>query len=201
MEFLHGLTGWIMGWADSPYALAALFALAFAESSFFPIPPDVLMIALAITRPPLALFYAAITTAGSVIGGVAGYHLGVKGGRPLLLRLVKHERLHLVEYLYKRYDVWAVGLSAFGPIPYKVFTISAGVFLLDFRRFFLASFLGRAGRFFLVGMLITLFGRSVQAFIENYLEAALLIFFVLLVGGVWFLHFITRRLHRQIHHG
>lgn len=193
MELLRELASWTAGLAQTPYAGLALFAIAFAESSFFPVPPDVLMIPLALGHVPYALVFAAIATVGSVIGGMVGYLIGNKGGRPLLMRFFKHEKVALVERQYQRYDVWAVGLAAFTPIPYKIFSISAGVFQLDFKRFVLASALGRGGRFFLVGLVITIFGEPVKAFLDTYFELAVVGFAVLFVGSFVVLNLLARR--------
>jgi membrane protein YqaA with SNARE-associated domain len=177
------LLQWTIHWAQSPYGAAALFVLAFAESSFFPIPPDVLLIALAIISPPLALLYAAICTVGSVLGGMFGYLIGLKGGKPILERFVTREKIVAVHNAFDRYNVWAVGIAGFTPIPYKVFTIAAGVFYINFRLFVLASFLGRGGRFFLVGGLILAFGPEIQTLLTTYTNWASLLFIALLVGG------------------
>ena len=170
-------------WADSPYGGIALFVLAFFESSFFPLPPDPLMILLAVTNVPFALGFAAITTAGSLLGAVLGYYIGLRGGRPILDKFFSQEKILFVERQYQQRDVWAVAIAGFTPIPYKVFAIGAGAFRLDFRRFMLASLLGRAGRFFLVGLLITIFGEPIQQAIDDYLDILALAFVVLLVIG------------------
>lgn len=193
LELLRELASWTAGLAQTPYAGVALFAIAFAESSFFPVPPDVLMIPLALGHIPYALFFAAIATAGSVIGGMLGYLIGNKGGRPLLMRFFKPHKIALVERQYQRYDVWAVGLAAFTPIPYKLFSISAGVFCLDFKRFVVASALGRGGRFFLVGLVITIFGEPVRAFLDTSFELAVVGFAVLFIGSFFVLNILARR--------
>lgn len=145
------------------------------------------MIPLALINPASAIFYAFVTTVSSVLGGTFGFWIGEKGGKPILYRLVKQERIELVKTLYNRFDIWAVGIAALTPIPYKVFTISAGVFDLDFKRFILASILGRGGRFFLVGGLIWLFGAPIKSFLENYFELAIVLFTAVLIGGFWIL--------------
>ncbi|MFQ5893883.1 MAG: YqaA family protein [Nitrospinota bacterium] len=174
---------WTIYWAQTPYGAVALFVLAFAESSFFPIPPDVLLIALGILSPPLVLLYAAICTAGSVLGGMFGYLIGLKGGKPILERLVAREKIVAVHNYFDRYNVWAIGIAGFTPIPYKVFTIAGGVFYINFRLFVLASCLGRGGRFFLVGGLIFAFGPQIQTLLIQHLNWASLVFVALLVGG------------------
>ena len=115
----EGWIAWVISWAYTPYGGVALFLNAVAESSFFPLPPDVLLIVLSILRPPLSFVYAAICSVGSVLGGVVGYVLGLKGGRPLLQRFISAERIRFVERYYQKYDIWAVGIAGFTPIPYK----------------------------------------------------------------------------------
>lgn len=193
MESLHALSDWVISWAYTPYGALALGFLAFAESSFFPIPPDVLLIALCLINPKGSLIYAAICSIGSVLGGGFGYGLGRYGGRPLLRRMFSDAKTQLVESYYQRYDVWAVGIAAFTPIPYKVFTIAAGVFLLDLKRFMLASCIGRSGRFFAVALLFFFFGKPIAAFVQSYLNILSVLFVVLLVGGFALIHYWSRR--------
>ena len=197
MEILHDLIAWTSGWAATPYGGLALFAIAFAESSFFPVPPDVLLIPLALANTPWALLFAAIATAGSTVGGILGYYIGDKGGRPLLQRFFKAEKVALVQGYYRRYDVWAVGMAGFTPIPYKLFSISAGAFGLDLKRFILASIVGRGGRFFLVGLAILVFGEAVKAFLDEYFDLAVVAFAVLFIGGFYAINFLARRGARQ----
>lgn len=183
MEILHDLSVFVAGFVGSPYAVWFLFIIAFAESSFFPIPPDTLLIPLSLANPPTALFYALVATIASVLGGILGYFIGKFGGRRILDKIAKGEKIELVKHYYNKYDAWAIGVAAFTPIPYKVFTISAGVFDLDFKRFVLMSFIGRGARFFIVGILIWIFGPTIQIFLDNYLELVIVGFTVLLVGG------------------
>ena len=168
-----------------PFGTLGLFAVSFAESSFFPIPPDILLIALAVTTPKAALFLAMIATVGSVLGAIFGYFMGLKGGRPILRKFVSAEKIALVENYYKKYDVWAVGIAGFTPIPYKIFTISAGVFSLNFTRFLIVSIISRGGRFFLVGGAIYIFGEKISRLIERYANIISVAFIVLLVGGFY----------------
>lgn len=168
---------------NSQGSLYILAALAFAESSFFPIPPDTLMIPMALINPALSLFYALITTISSVLGGIFGYFIGNKGGKPVVNRIISENKLYQVKLLYQKYDVWAILVAGFSPIPYKIFTISAGLFDLDIKRFVIASFFGRGGRFFLVGTLIFIFGEKIKYFLNRYLEISIVILTVLLIGG------------------
>lgn len=182
---LHGLLAWVVGLADGPWGPAALFAIAFAESSFFPIPPDVLLIALCLGDPGRSLYFALLCTAGSVIGGMAGYGLGYWGGRPLLARWFSVERIARVKGYYDRYNAWATGIAGLTPLPYKLFTVSGGAFAVDFRVFVVASVLARGARFLAVAGLIYLWGEPAKLFIEKYLNLLTVAFVVLLVGGFW----------------
>ncbi len=183
LEWIHELGHWVAHWANTPYTLWAIFCIAFAESSFFPIPPDVLLIASAVLRPEKAFVFALLCSAGSVSGAVFGYFLGLKGGRPLLKRVFPEDRIQLVERYYGKWDVWAIGIAGFTPIPYKIFTLSAGVFRLDLRRFILVSILSRSARFFLVAGAIYFFGPTIRKYLTDYLNLFTVLFVVLLVGG------------------
>ncbi|MFZ5585518.1 MAG: YqaA family protein [Thermodesulfobacteriota bacterium] len=197
MEWLRDLVAWTTDFAQTPYGAWALFAIAFAESSFFPIPPDLLLMALAAVDPERSLWYATVTTVGSVLGGMFGYFVGIKGGRPFLLRLFKHDKVRVVEDYYHRYDVWAVGIAGLTPIPYKVFTIAAGVFAINFPRFVAASLASRGLRFFAEGFLFWLFGPEIQAFVKSYFEVITISFAVLLVGGFYLLRVMGKHAHKQ----
>ena len=192
MHLISELGHWVLAWGDSPWGALALFVLAFWESSFFPIPPDGLLIALAAGNLPFALGFSAISTLGSLFGAMLGYWIGMRGGRPLLNRLFAEERILYVERQYQRRDVWAVTIAAFTPIPYKVFAIGAGAFRLNFRRFMLASLVGRGGRFFLVGLLITIFGTQVEAVVDEYFDVLAIAFVVLLILGFIVIRFVMR---------
>ena len=184
---LKRLYDWVLHWADTPYGGWALFLLAFSESSFFPIPPDILLIALAVGRPGKSLKYAAICTVGSILGGVAGYLIGWQFMATVGERIVDFygltDKVAYIETLYRHYDAWAVGIAGFTPIPYKVFTITAGAFKINFFVFLMASMVSRAARFFIVGVLIYIFGPKIQAFIDKYFNLLAVVFTVLLVGG------------------
>ncbi len=181
------LYDWVLGWADSPYSAWALFAIAFAESSFFPVPPDILLIALAVALPLRAFRYALICSAGSVLGGVFGYFLGYQffdtlGGA--IVRFYAAEDQYLrIQDMYRQYDAFAVAVAGLTPIPYKVATITAGFFNVNFPRFLLASAVSRSLRFFLIGGLIRAFGPQIRSFIEKYFGLLTLIFLILLVAG------------------
>jgi len=184
---LRRLYDWVLHWAETPQGSWALFLLAFAESSFFPIPPDVLLIALAIGAPRKAFRYTVICSAGSLLGGCFGYLIGRQFMATVGERIVAiygfTEKWEYIRDLYMRYDAWAVGIAGFTPIPYKVFTISAGAFRIHFGVFFLASLISRSARFFLVSSLIYLFGPKIKSFIDRYFDILAIAFTILLVGG------------------
>ena len=179
------LYDWVLHWAETPYSTWALFLLAFSESSFFPIPPDVLLIALAVAKPSKALRYALVCSVGSVLGGCLGYLIGYEFMAAVGQKIVDFygltDKVAYIQSLYQQYDAWAVGIAGFTPIPYKVFTIAAGMFKIDFPVFIVASLLSRSARFFLVGGLIYKFGPSIQGFIDRYFNTLAVIFTALLV--------------------
>jgi membrane protein YqaA with SNARE-associated domain len=182
---LRRLYAWVLQWALTPYATWALFLLAFSESSFFPVPPDVLLITLAVANPARAMHYALICSVGSLLGGCLGYLIGYQFMEAVGYKIVHFygldEKVAYIENLYRQYDAWAVGIAGFTPIPYKVFTIAAGMFKIDFNIFILASLLSRSARFFLVGGLIYFFGPGIQRFIDRFFNLLAVAFTVLLV--------------------
>ena len=184
---LRRLYDWVLSWAYSPYGTWALFVLAFCESSFFPIPPDVLLIALAVGQPRKALRFALVCSVGSVLGGCLGYLIGWQFMAGVGDRIIAFYGLDAkyayIQQLYTTYDAWAIAIAGFTPIPYKVFTISAGAFDISFAVFVLASALSRSARFFIVGALIYRFGPAIQQFIEKYFNTLAVAFTILLVAG------------------
>ncbi len=191
---LRRLYDWVLHWAETPYGSWALFLLALAESSFFPVPPDVLLIALAISIPVRSFRYALICSAGSLLGGVIGYMIGYQFMDLIGLRIVDFygftQQYAVVGDLYNRYNAWAVGIAGFTPLPYKVFTISAGAFKINFIIFFIASAISRSARFFLVGWLIYKFGPSIKLFIDRYFNILAIVFVLLLIGGFILIKYI-----------
>ncbi len=183
------LYDWVLRWATKPSAGAALFLLALAESSFFPIPPDVLLIAIVIADKQRAWRAAAIATAGSVLGGLLGYLIGwgfwgvaseffyrwVPGFTPEV-----YER---VAALYETHNFWVVFTAGFTPIPYKVITIGAGVAMVSLPTFFIASTLSRGARFLLVAALLHHYGLPIRRLLDRHLWWLTLLFAALLVAG------------------
>jgi len=141
-----------------------LFGLAFIESSVFPIPPDFLLIGLCINDPSSALIFALIATVGSTLGGAMGYGIGRWGGRPVLTRLFAEEKILKVQKLFDRHKVATIAVAGFTPIPYKLITIAAGVFHIDFYIFIVISFIFRGARFFLVGIILKFYGDAAREF-------------------------------------
>ncbi|MBA2847679.1 DedA family protein [Thermosulfuriphilus ammonigenes] len=187
IKVLRSLKDWTLSFAQSPRGTWALFFLALAEASFFPIPPDVLLIALCLAAPKRSLYFALICTSGSVLGGLVGYALGAffmeTIGRPVLVFYGLTDKFDLVSRYFHQYDAWAVGVAGFTPLPYKLFTISAGAFRIDLLTFFLASTISRAGRFFLIAGSIFFFGEMVKHFIERYFNLLTVVFIGLLILG------------------
>ena len=183
------LYDWVIHWAYTPYALPALILISFAESSFFPIPPDVLLIPLCLGNPKRAMRFAFWCSLASVLGGIAGYGIGAwawDAGLKLFCDTYIPGFEHAfprVQALYADFDFWIVFTAGFSPLPYKVFTIAAGVCGIDFWTFVLASAVSRTARFTLEAVLLRRFGAPVREFIEKRFGLATLAFCVLLVGG------------------
>lgn len=158
---------------------------SFIESFFLVPPPDFLLITMDLAKPQNALFYATVCTIASALGGAMGYGIGYFGGRPVFNFLFKnkHEQFENVEKLYNKYGSLAVFFSAFTPIPYKVFTIASGILNMNFWKFFVASFFGRGLRFFIVSIVLMLFGETIKEYIEWVIlgvTALIIIFFIVL---------------------
>ena len=186
--WLRDLKVWVEGFAERPGAAWALFLVAFAESSFFPIPPDVLLIALGVLVPRRSLRYALLCSLGSLLGGMFGYLIGYglyeSVGRSIIEFYRAGEYWDRVRTAYQGdFGIWFLALAAFTPIPYKVATIAAGATQMSFFPFVVVSFIGRSARFFLVGALIFLFGPKVKSFIDRYFDILTLLFLVLLILG------------------
>jgi len=185
---LADLTQWMVHWASTPEATWALFWLAVAESSFFPLPVDVLLIAMGLITPAAGIRYGVIATVGSVAGAVVGYWIGQWGGRPLLERWVSGERIGRVEATFRRYEAWAIAVAGFTPIPYKVFTIAAGIFRATLWKFIAVSFLSRGARFVGEGLLFYFFGEPIAAFIRRDFNTISVVIVVLLAVGAYAIH-------------
>ena len=181
------LYDWVLHWAKTPYGVPALFCLSFAESSFFPVPPDVLLIALALGSPGKALRFAFWCSVASVVGGLLGYAIGYGPlawiGHRIAAVYGLADKLAYVQGKFVDWGFWWVFLAGFTPIPYKVFTIAAGMFEMNVGLFVVASAVSRSARFFIVAALIRRYGPTIKPFIDRYFNLLCLAFGVLLVGG------------------
>jgi membrane protein YqaA with SNARE-associated domain len=185
---IRRLYQWTVSWADHKAGTHALFWLAFAESSFFPIPPDVLLLALCFGKREKAFKYALVCTIGSVLGGVAGWLIGwgLRDTVAMPLLAVFDSSGHTrekIEVWYAAYGFWGILIAAITPIPYKVFTVFSGMMNYSLPLLILASVLGRGFRFYAVSALIRAFGPTVRPFIEKHLEWCFLAATGLLIGG------------------
>jgi membrane protein YqaA with SNARE-associated domain len=192
--WVRNLYDWVVGFSERPNAVRALFVIAFAESSFFPIPPDVLLIPLAIGVPRRALRFAALCTVGSSLGALLGYLLGLEFYEVIGQRIVAFysagEQYERVQALYQQWDVVAIALAGFTPIPFKIFTITAGVFKINLITFTIVVLLSRGARFFLLGGLIWRFGPSIRLFVDRYFNLLVILFSILLVGGFFIIKYV-----------
>lgn len=184
---LDRLYRWLLNLAGTKQATPTLAGVSFIESSFFPIPPDVLLIPMVLAKKHRWAFFAAICTLASVLGAFLGYAIGAflyeQVAEPILSFYGKVEKFEQVSAWYNEYGGWGVFFAAITPFPYKVLTIFSGATGLDFLTFTIVSIIGRGLRFFLVAGLVRLFGPSIQAFIEKRLGLALTVAMVLLIGG------------------
>ena len=194
MNIVKRLYDWVLSWGDSRWGALALFVLAFAESSFFPIPPDVLLIALCLGAVRRSFRYASICLAGSILGAMLGYAIGFflwqnSAGEYTSLanwffaNVFSEESFLQVKGLYDKWDFWIVFTAGFTPLPYKLFTVTGGLFHINFVMFVLASIVSRGLRFFLIGGLIWKFGAPIKTFIDKYFNLLAIIFTILLVGS------------------
>jgi membrane protein YqaA with SNARE-associated domain len=196
MTLFRNLYQWILSWAETPYGALALFILAFVESIFFPVPPDVLLIALALGAQTNSFRFAFNCTIGSVLGAFIGYSLGyytwisASGEFTAFANFFFNNvpgfttsLYHSIQNLFNTWDFWIIFTAGFTPIPYKVFTITAGAFEINLFMFFVASVISRGARFFLIAWLIWKFGPSIKQFIDKYFNMLAMGFTVLLIGG------------------
>lgn len=204
MKILRKLYDWVLHWAETPYGAPALFLLAFAESSFFPIPPDALLIALVLGSTAKAFRFASICTIGSITGALLGYTLGhflwwtpageFTGIAEFFFTNIPgftNQTFYKIEEMYKAYDFWIIFTAGFTPLPYKVFTISSGAFNINIVMFLIASVISRGARFFLVAFLIWKFGPQIKGFIDKYFNWLAIAFTVLLIGGFFVIKYFV----------
>ncbi|GIW47007.1 MAG: hypothetical protein KatS3mg078_0884 [Deltaproteobacteria bacterium] len=193
---LKRLYNWVLSWAETRYGVPALSTVAFLESSLFPLPPDPLLIALCLGAPSRSLWFATVCSIASVLGGLLGYLIGWGIWEMVSDFFLKYVfSIDSFLYVSKKYQenaFLAILGAAFTPIPYKVFTVSAGVFKINPLTFILASIIGRSARFFLEGALIYLFGFKIKNFIDKYFNPLVTAFFLLVVIGFIIVKYLMR---------
>lgn len=187
------LYNWVLSWSDSRWGWLALFIIALCESSWFPIPPDILLIALCLGATKKSFRFAGITLLGSIIGAMLGYAIGhflwtTPAGEATAIANFFYENVFSVESfenvgaMYDKYNFWIVFTAGFTPLPYKLFTIAGGMFDINFVMFLIASTVSRGLRFFVIGWLIWRFGQPIKVFIDKYFNLLATLFTVLLIG-------------------
>lgn len=185
---LRSLYDWVLGWADRKHGPWALSLVSFTEASFFPIPPDPLLVALCLGNPRKSYRFALYCSVFSVLGAAAGYLIGflVWGivGDFFLSHVITPETFAVVGDKYSENAFEAVLAAAFTPIPFKAFTVTAGVFKIDFLAFIAACAVGRTARFAIIAFLLSVFGARVKSLIDKYFNIFTVIFFILLLVGV-----------------
>jgi len=188
LKIFSRLYDWVLGWAKHPRASRYLAALSFAESSFFPIPPDVMLAPMALGRRDRAWWFAFITTVWSVLGGALGYLIGMflfdVLAQPLISFYDASEAFATAQDKFKAHGVWIVFIAGITPIPYKIFTISAGLASMAFLPFVVASLIGRGARFFLVSALIYFGGERFESGLRRYVDLIGWLMIALIVVGL-----------------
>lgn len=190
------LYNWVLGWADTKYGVPALAIVSFAESSFFPVPPDPLLMALSLGKPKRAFWYALVCSVMSVLGGIFGYFIGwaLWGlmSSFFLTYVFSPEAFDFVRVQYEQNAFLAILGAAITPIPYKVFTVTAGVFHINLLYLILASAIGRSARFFLEAGLVYFFGEKIRNFIDKYFNLLVTLFFILVLAGFFIVKFLLK---------
>ena len=206
MKWMRNLYDWVLSWGDSKHGGKALFVMSLAEASFFPVPPDALLIGLCMGAHKRWMRFALICSVGSVIGGALGYLIGYAAfefiGESILAFVAfisgtdSDELLKIAQFWFNEKEIWgqpvgpwAVGVAGFTPIPYKVFTIASGFFEMSFPIFMLASVISRSARFFmvagLIGLLFDKYGDRIKQIIDKYFNLLAIAFVILLIAGFW----------------
>jgi membrane protein YqaA with SNARE-associated domain len=183
---LRRLYDWIMALAESPKALWAMAAVSFTESSFFPIPPDPMLVPMVLANRRRAFLIATVCTIASVLGGIVGYYIGHSFewlAQWIISIYAKPDSMANLQAWYAEYGLWVILVKGLTPIPYKLVTIWSGLMGFDLKVFIAASVVTRGARFFLVATLLYFFGEPIRAFIEKRLTLVTTLFFVVLVGG------------------
>ena len=188
-RFLRFLYDWVLSWAHSRFGTIALAVLSFAESSFFPIPPDVLQLALSVERPKRSFLYAGVSAIASVCGAALGWYFGYAlweiVGPVFVPAIISQANMDKVADFFAKWGFAALFVAAFTPIPFKAFTISSGVAGMSLPLVLLSSLVGRSARFFLMGSLVYLLGARVSRWIDKYFGLLTIALLVLLIGGFY----------------
>lgn len=191
---LRSLYDWVLSWAHSPYGTVGLAGISFAESSFFPIPPDVLQIALSMERPKRSFYYAMVSSIASVLGAVLGWYIGFGLWEVLgpwfVPGIISQENMDKVRLFFDEWGFLALIAAAFTPLPFKAFTITAGLVGMPIPILLLASLVGRSCRFFIVGSLIYFFGPTIKFWIDKYFGILTFAFLALLILGFYCIKFL-----------
>ena len=204
MNFIRKIYDWVINLSKKPNGGRSLAIISFSEASFFPIPPDVLLIPLSLGNRKKSYKFALICSAFSILGAILGYYIGkvlwwnVPGIEysslaNLFFKYVpgiNDSGFMKIKNLYDNWNFWIVFTAGFTPIPFKLITISAGTFNINFFMFVIASVISRSARFFIVASLIRIFGESIRNFIENYFNLLAVIFTILLIGGFILIKFL-----------
>lgn len=186
IRMLRKMYDWVFEQARKPYATKALAAVSFAESSFFPIPPDVMLAPMVLSKPEKAYYFAFVCTVASVLGGLLGYAIGFflePFGMWLLATLGKSDAFETSKALFQQHGAWIILIKGLTPIPYKLITISAGIFAFNLPLFILLSVITRAGRFFLVAFVLKTWGPAMLEVIEKRLALWTVIGLAVLAAG------------------
>ena len=194
MNFLKRTYNWTLEKAQHKNAKWYLSLISFAESSFFPIPPDILLIPMALASKANALFYAFICSLFSVLGGILGYAIGYFFYNSVGIYIVDFYHLensfNIFESYYKEFGILIVLGAGITPFPYKFITIASGVFGLNIFLFIIVSIIGRGLRFYLIAILLYFFGEKIKLIIDKYFNILTIVFFILLVGSVFIIRFL-----------
>ena len=203
MKWIRDLYDWILKWSDSKYGAVALVVLSFSEASFFPIPPDVLLIALALGARSKAIQYGILCSIGSVVGAIFGYSIGqflwwsgegVFSGLAIFffdaIPGFTRDMFYQIQDKYETWNFWIIFTAGFTPIPFKLFTITSGAFSINFPMFIIASTISRSARFLLVSGLIWKYGAPIQDFIDRYFNKLAIFFTILLIGGFFLIKYL-----------
>ena len=194
MNFLKRTYNWTLEKAQHKNAKWYLSLISFVESSFFPIPPDILLIPMALASKANALFYAFICTLFSVLGGILGYAIGYFFYNSVGIYIVDFYHLensfNIFESYYKEFGILIVLGAGITPFPYKFITIASGVFGLNIFLFIIVSIIGRGLRFYLIAILLYFFGKKIKLIIDKYFNVLTIVFFILLVGSVFIIRFL-----------